>query len=735
MLRPDPHPAATPRTAAENWLDHAIVLIALLVLLSGFATVIEGTDWRVTTALVTAMTAAICATLRGIGLRFVAPIALVAEFLVITWIFVPETLLVIVPTGQTFVRLGELVGTAQDIIVEERAPVAAAKPIVLLVAASFGLLVIVADALLQRTRAGVLVGALLVAVFVTPAMISGETPRVWIFAVVAALWLVLLRSRTATTSLVGRSAVPAAVLGAAALVASIGFVAVSPDVSAVASSWGKPPPSVFGRGINPMLELGQNLRRNSTAQALTYTTSTDQPQYLKVATLRDFTGKTWRPARASQSDPLEGVQGLFSEIDAKTVSTTITIKRLRSSMLPVPYPAVGTVSGLEGEWSFQKSGMTLTSSNDDSRGQTYTVQSLDIRPEGVQMRGLETTVGTLLDPYLKLPDKMPAIIADTAEKVTALASNDYDRMLALQTWFRSGGGFSYSESAPVADDYEGNGVDVIAKFLKVRSGYCVHFSSAMAVMARTLGIPSRIAVGYAPGARVGEKNGKVEYEATSDDLHAWTEVFFQGAGWIRFDPTTSIGSPTRFREPAADIVGNTTDDTVTPRSQPNRARPKAIDSGAASVVVEPQTSSRRTVWATGVGLLVLAVVPWLIRVLRRRWRLRRGQHAVEPLWRELEDVARDFGIQTSLADTPRGFAGRLRDRPRIDGDSLDALLSRVEVTRFARDRVPDGDGVADLVAVVKSIRAGATRRQKIVATLLPRSLAGRPTVLRVTEPA
>lgn len=734
MLRPDPHPRVPARTSAEIWTDQAIVLAALLVLMSGFGTIVQGTDWRVTTALVTVMAAATCAVLRGLGLRIVAPIALVAEFIAITWIFVPETLAVIVPTGQTFVRLAELVSNAQETIVEESSPVAAGKPIVLLLAASFGLLMIAADAMLESKHAAPLVGGLLLAVFVVPAMVSGDTPSAWVFVVVAALWMLLLRSRTAMTSLVGRTAVPAALIGSAALVTSISFVALSPEVSAVASSWGKPPPSVFGRGINPMLELGQNLRRNSTAQALTYTTTLDGPQYLKVATLRDFTGKTWRPASKNTLDPLEGRTGIYSNITVVPATTTITIRRLRSSMLPVPYPAGGTVTGLDGEWRFQRPGMTLVSSSDDSRGQTYTVSSLDVRPTADEMRSLGTFASSMLEPYVKLPDKMPDIIAKTAIEVTADANTDYDRILALQTWFRSGGGFRYSETAPVSNDYEGNGVDVIAKFLEAKSGYCVHFASAMAVMARTLGIPARIAVGYAPGSRIGVRDGKTIYEATSDDLHAWTEIYFQGVGWTRFDPTTSIGSATRFSEPAASSVDDPAAQPTTPRSQQDRSRANQIDSGAATSVVARPTSSR-SAWTFIGGLLILGVVPWGIRSVRRRWRISRGHHDVEPLWRELEDVARDFGIAVSAADTPRGRADRLRQCPGIDVGALESLLRRVEVTRFSREARLDGDGVADLIAVTSSIRAGAGRRKRIVATLLPRSLAGRPAVLRAAPAA
>ena len=235
----------------------------------------------------------------------------------LAWIFVPDTLVVILPTPQTFSALADMVAAAQQIIVEEQAPVGAARPIVLVVASSFGLIVIVADTLLATRQAAPLMGGLLLAVFATPALISGETPSVWLFLLVAALWLVLLRARTAAPGVARRGAGPAILLGAAALVGAISFPAVSPDVSAVATGWGKPPAAVFGRGINPMLELGQNLRRNSTIVALTYTTSADRAQYLKVATLNDFSGRTWKPSRvdfpileegASAVDPYLGIE-------------------------------------------------------------------------------------------------------------------------------------------------------------------------------------------------------------------------------------------------------------------------------------------------------------------------------------------------------------------------------------------------------------------------------------------
>jgi transglutaminase-like putative cysteine protease len=731
VLRADPGGRVPVRSAREIWFDHAILALALVLLLSGFSTIVEGRDWWITTMLAATLTALACAVLRGIGLRAVAPIAVVIELIALSAIFVPDTLLAIVPTPATVRELAELVAAARDIIMEEQAPVAAAQPIVLVLAASFGLIVVVADVLLQRRRAAAFTGVLLLAVFATPALISGETPPVWLFVAVAALWLVLLRSRTTGTATARRGAAPAILLGSASLAAAVAFPLVSPDVSAVAASWGDPPPTVFGRGINPMLELGQNLRRNSTFTALSYFTTFDEAQYLKVATLRDFTGRTWRPVQDGRGDMYEGDIAIKPAIQVEEGRTTITIKQLRSSLLPVPYPSLGTVEGLKGEWDFLRAGMTLTSRESGSRGQTYRVPSLDIQPTAEQMRSLRTTVGPSLERYLDLPDQMPAVIARTAERVTADADNDYDRATALQQFFRSGD-FRYSETAPVADDYDGNGVDVIATFLEAKAGYCVHFSSAMAVMARAVGIPSRIAVGYAPGnERI--VDGRTRYENTSDDLHAWTELYFQGVGWVRFDPTTSVGAPTRFAEPvtAAREQG--------PEERPEQEREVApqreadrLDEATAAPV-ETSSTVPRSAAVTAFAVLVVGAVPWLVRTVRRRWRTTRGRDDVEPLWRELEDLARDLRIPASAADTPRGFAARLGARPGVDTASLAALLRRVEQARFSQV-APDGDGVAELASLSASLRAGASARARLLATVLPQSLAGRAPVVRLAEP-
>jgi transglutaminase-like putative cysteine protease len=735
VLWVDPSRQATRQAQRSGWLERALILTSLLVLSSGYRTVVEGNDWWVTAVLVTIVTASACAVLRALGVRVVAPFAAIVLLITIVWIFVPDTLAAGFPTPGSVSALAGLVGDARRVIVDEQAPVAAARGIVLLVAFSFGALVVVADVLLELRRAAAWIGLLLLGVYAVPAMVSGSTPGFWLFAVAAVPWLLVLRiaSPSATKRPSIGVQVPAVLLAVVALAAAFVLPTVAPDIRAAAASWGKPPPSVFGRGINPMLELGQNLRRSSKVVALQYTTTAENPLYLKVATLRDFTGRTWRPGETLPEDRFEGDIGLRQGIETKVDTTRITIKGLDSPLLPVPYVTEDT-QGLKGAWRYERMGMTVRSDSGSSSGQNYTVSSLTITPTADEMRQLTTVIGPSLRPYVQLPTDVPASIVDTAREVTASARTDYDKALALQDFFRNSG-FRYSETAPVADDYDGNGLSVIAAFLKEKAGYCVHFSSAMAVMARAIGIPARVAVGYAPGHAIGVRDGDTVFENTSDDLHAWTELFFEGAGWIRFDPTVSVGSATSFQERSE----QTPDSAGLPAPGESNARERNQASGADGKTAASTGTAPRTLAVTGSGILLILLAPGLIRVLRRRRRLQRGAASPEPLWRELEDLARDLRLDVTDTDTPRGFASRLAERPGLDPEALERLLHRVEMVRFARSgSVPDPASVRDTEEIISALRAGSPPAGRWRARLLPRSLGPRPTPTRTTfveEPA
>ncbi len=725
----------TGRTPARGgWADMLWGTTALLVLLTGFRTVVQGADWFVSTALVCVLVATATIVLRQLGARrIVAPIALVTEVVVLSWVFVPATLIVLIPTTATVTGLRDLVRQAGPIIAEEQAPVAASASIVLVLAAAFGALVVLLDLLISLRLGVVALGALLLAVYITPSLITGTSPSGLLFVVAAALWLIMLRRRTAVvrtrTSQPGRATrqVPALALGVGGLAAALVFPAVSPSISSVAASWGNPPPQVFGPGINPIVELGTNLRRNTPVPVMTLTTTLDDPPYLKVATLPNFTGRTWRPAENFNDGRFEGQLAVRDGISADRASTRISVSKLRSDLLPVPYPTVD-IGGLDGSYQVERTGLTVKLRGADITGQTYTAQSIDVQPTAEQLRAANPRVTPDLRRYTELEDA-PPIIFDTATQVTADADNNYDRAVALQDYFRSGE-FDYSESAPVAEDYDGNGLAVIAEFLQRKAGYCVHFSSAMAVMARSLGIPARVAVGYAPGGVTGELDGgRRVYEVMSDDLHAWTELYFDGVGWVRFDPTPGIGEGTAFSEPTSQTPDSTTPESGADDAQPEpQQNPRSEDGALAPGESEEATSTApRSAAAVALALLAIVLLPGLVRVLRRVWRLRGSEP--DRVWREIEDTARDFGVATSVADTPRGLARRLGARPGLDAAALARLLDIVERQRYAPVVVPGDEAAGEARIVIDSLQEGASRLERWRAALLPRSLGPRSTAI------
>ncbi|WP_375000274.1 DUF3488 and DUF4129 domain-containing transglutaminase family protein [Aeromicrobium sp. CTD01-1L150] len=720
MLRPErrARPVRALDEGASAWVEHAAVVVALAALLLGFTSVVEGRGWFLTVGLVAGLVALVSAAARSLGLRGVTPIGMVVGLLAVVWIFVPQTLAAgVVPTASSFVALAEQLGRARVLIMEEAAPAPAARPIVLVLTIAFALLVVVAGMLLRRRRGDLLLGVLLVVVFVVPPLVSGRPPAAVTFVVPAAAWLVVLWSRAADRG--PRSAlVPATALGACGLVVAVVLPPALPDVSGVPRDWGAPAPRVFGDGINPMLQLGKNLRRGSTRVAATYTTTLDGPPYLRAAVLRDFDGQTWRPVGPRAVGRGEGNLAMGESIETESAQTTITIDELRSTMLPTPYPATG-VSGLSEAWRWNRVGQTLVSESAESEeDQQYTVTSLDVQPTAEQMRALGEPFRAGMRDYLRLPDDVPEVVARTAREVVSGTDNDYDRALALQEHFQTR--YQYSESAPVAGDYDGNGVQVLERFLEERAGYCVHFASGMAVMARELDIPARVVVGYAPGRAVGFEDGDQVFEVTSDDLHAWPELYFEGVGWVGFEPTPSVGEPTAFTEPrtatsAPEGVGSEG------RDEGSRAMDRQRDEEPV-ITDDPPSGARSTLVVAGL-LLVAGLLPGTIRILLRRRRL--AAAGPEPWWREVQATAVDHGLLVRASQTPRTFAAELVVDGGIDEAALAALLEDVETSRYGRPGTRTIEDVTAARTVVAGLARRGGRRERLRARWVPRSLVTR----------
>jgi hypothetical protein len=309
-------------------------------------------------------------------------------------------------------------------------------------------------------------------------------------------------------------------------------------------------------------------------------------------------------------------------------------------------------------------------------------------------------------------------------------------MVMLQNWFRNTGGFSYS-LAPAA----GSGITQLVRFLTTdKVGYCEQFAAAMAVMARTLGIPARVAVGFlAPHP---QPDGSYRY--TSDDLHAWPEIYFSGSGWVRFEPTPA----SRTGEPPSWTIGGgqtgpTAAPSVTaaPRDQTNtqaRKNPRRDTASSAS-------SSTTDLVAWIVALLLLAIMlglPHLVRSRQRRRRLddhRSGPrsddaHAfADGAWQELLATARDLGIGLPMQRTVRDVAAALRQRAMPGSDALrrlDELVLFVERARYGRPFLLDPgtrQRVVEAVEVWTEVLGASVPAARVrLAAVFPRSVLDRP---------
>jgi protein-glutamine gamma-glutamyltransferase len=138
--------------------------------------------------------------------------------------------------------------------------------------------------------------------------------------------------------------------------------------------------------------------------------------------------------------------------------------------------------------------------------------------------------------YLQLPEKLDPRIPQLAQKITATANNPYDKSVVLESYLRRNFGYTLKLAGKP-------GADPLAQFLFVtKAGHCEYFASAMAVMLRTLDIPSREVNGFLPG-EFNDLGG--DYIVRASDAHSWVEAYFPGSGWIAFDPTPpSNGSET-----------------------------------------------------------------------------------------------------------------------------------------------------------------------------------------------
>ncbi len=173
----------------------------------------------------------------------------------------------------------------------------------------------------------------------------------------------------------------------------------------------------------------------------------------------------------------------------------------------------------------------LISARTMRKGAIYQVISSLSIADTEKLRTAGTTYPpSIRDRYLQLPDSLPPSVRAQARAIAGNLDTPYDQASAIEAWLRANVVYDDKTPAPPEDE------DGVAYLLSIRRGYCDYYASAMAVMLRSLGVPARVAVGYAQGRY--DPAASV-YHVTEKDSHSWVEVFFPKYGWIEFEPTAS----------------------------------------------------------------------------------------------------------------------------------------------------------------------------------------------------
>lgn len=586
-----------------------------------------------------------------------------------------------------------------------------------------------------------------------------------------------------------------------ALAVALTGVAVSRLPAAPARMWSWNVSGAGGADVtvpDTTLTLGQDLVRGSAATAFEYSTeAVPEGASLRftLAVIRDLDGEVWEPlddpgptgadslVAPTGSDTLTagaalaaaGVQ--VAEVrsgDADLPRIHISIRNLASSRLPLAQ-STALVTAEDGEdtaagraaldptqWAWVSGTSTVIARGAEATGgSSYTavgwnaVAGVDGSPQIFPPYAAAAAAPDSLAAYTDTPPGTDMIAATARDVVEAAGLGGVDadpaaRAAALAAWFHTGD-FVYDETAPGSFDADTTStpVDTVNSFLIERHGYCVHYAAAFTLMARSLDLPTRIAIGYA--SRGGESTTTV----SGRELHAWPEVWFDGVGWVAFEPTPG-GAGARADTGLDAQPAPTAQETGAGASVPASPTPAAEEPagatatpGAGGAAVADGRSGHHALWAVGavtIGLLLAG--PALARAWRRRRRLGRIRDGSKPAgaaWEELRDTATDLGLWGPAGRADRGPRARTQEAlaeylaavPGLDADARRALAQVADavVAESFADRV-EGAGADDrshrrrLARLVRTGSAGLGRTtsasRRLRARLLPASLWRRP---------
>ncbi len=442
--------------------------------------------------------------------------------------------------------------------------------------------------------------------------------------------------------------------------------------------------------VSPFVNIRSRLVDQANVELFSVTA--DEPSYWRIAGLDTFEDDIWKVAGnfSPEDGDLPGQDLGGSRTD---LTQTVSIKALAAIWLPAAFaPASISDATTEVTWNSETSSLTVANDIPDSDGVSYTVVSKVPAFSVDELRSAPNEIpDDIAERYLDVPGDITPVMLSLARDLTANSTNRYDQMRALQDHFR---GYRYEvQLGPRGDD-------PIETFLAEQEGFCQQFAGTFALMARSLGVPTRVATGFTWGDQGLDDEGRTVYTVTGRHTHAWPEVYFQGLGWVPFEPTPGRGlpgaSPYSGHTPAQDSnTQPTLDDTQTSPIDPGLAQSDpgfdqnfGEPAGGGVEAVQPPIWERIDLryLLIPAALLAYAGLVLGLQTLRRRRRRARStapDQAVTTSWTEaVEAIELGFDARRRPSETRTEFAGRLRDNGVPGGGSMQQLAELSTVARF-----------------------------------------------------
>jgi transglutaminase-like putative cysteine protease len=649
------------RITPDQWTLTVTPLVAALTTIcasTALAGVIQGMSWLgyAGLAVITVTGTGLCAR----ALRaptFVVGLAQLGILLcVVVAAFSDEGILGFIPGPDAFAQLGDVLRESVAAVQTGVPPVPEGKPILCLVMIAIGLVAILVDTLAVAAGTPAATGLVLLCVYAVPASLAEEMLPWWSFVLGGASFAALLavdgahrhqkwRNRPVRPGKARFDSVrsPAVLVSVALLLGTlagtqatlIGTVGRLPGGGGVGAG-------SSGLGIKPFTELRGMLDQRGDIELFRVRGLGEQGRYLRALTLRSYEpGEGWKLGDGlSAGVPAGSLLPAGPGVTKAGETTKIEIEPVNSQDVWAPvYGVPRRLENLPQDMRYDADSGIVYSER-SRKLETYSEHADLTEPTSDELRTARSDVSQV-DPIYRQIGRLDPRISQLARELTAGKPTMFDKAVALQRYFGPDNGFSYPTQTAGA-----GGRDALVDFLLYgKAGFCEQYASAMAVLARAAGIPSRVAIGYTAGYSV---NG---YRSiTSRDAHAWVEVFFPGHGWIPFDPTPLSDGRT-YTPPYLSTQGSVTPNqadgetdqpaTTTPAPPPADGRPQDADTPLADAQTQDtEDSAGWLVWLVAT-LALLALAATVLATMTRREPPPEGTNlpALERYWRYLTPLA------------------------------------------------------------------------------------------------